>query len=252
MIIGAMASVFVFFFDDQVVIPTLKMKNEMARKLKHQALTDSLNDIVIKTNGGKRIYAVDYYDYDNLVLNGVNIIERDDDGNFVCRIVSPQAAWHDGYWVFSNPYLYQKNADRVDLLEMPPSTDYRENPDTFRRKAINPADLPAKEAGLLVQDLKDAGLPFIEAQAEYYHRYSFSTVSFIVIILSISMGGRFKKNILLMSLLTSLIITVVFYVLEMMTMMLGRMGYIPPALGAWFPVGFFIAIGTVLVRYSKT
>jgi lipopolysaccharide export system permease protein len=125
-------------------------------------------------------------------------------------------------------------------------------PDTFRRSAVKAEELPAMEEKLLIQDLKTAGLPFIEAQADFYHRFSFSTVSLIVMILSISMGGRFRKNILLMSLLASLSAAVVFYVMEMITMMMAKLGYIPTIIGAWFPVVIFIAIGLWLVKGAKT
>jgi lipopolysaccharide export system permease protein len=113
-------------------------------------------------------------------------------------------------------------------------------------------DLQVGEAGLLVQDLKAAGLPFIAAQAEFYHRYSFCTVSLVVMVLSISMGGRFRKNILLMSLLTSLCSAVLFYVSEMITMMMARLAYIPALVGAWFPVFLFIILGLLLLRNAKT
>ncbi|GHV90280.1 hypothetical protein AGMMS50268_07830 [Spirochaetia bacterium] len=43
----------------------------------------------------------------------------------------------------------------------------------------------------------------------------FAFTSFVVMILSISMGGRFRKNILLMSLLASLCVAVFFYVMEL-------------------------------------
>jgi lipopolysaccharide export system permease protein len=57
---------------------------------------------------------------------------------------------------------------------------------------------------------------------------------------------------MLMSLLTSLGSAVVFYVIEMITMMMGRLGYIPPAVGAWFPVIVFITLGLLMVRGAKT
>jgi lipopolysaccharide export system permease protein len=66
------------------------------------------------------------------------------------------------------------------------------------------------------------------------------------------MGGRFKKNILLMSLLSSLGSAVVFYVTEMITMMMAKLGYIPPIVGAWFPVVLFVAVGVFLLRSAKT
>jgi lipopolysaccharide export system permease protein len=74
----------------------------------------------------------------------------------------------------------------------------------------------------------------------------------IVMILSISMGGRFKKNILLMSLLSSLSSAVIFYVMEMITMMMAKLAYIPVIVGAWFPVLVFILIGLLLLKGAKT
>jgi lipopolysaccharide export system permease protein len=104
----------------------------------------------------------------------------------------------------------------------------------------------------LIKDLQQAGLPYISAQADYYHRFSFSAVSFIVMILSISTGGRFRKNIMLMSLLTSLSAAVVFYIMEMLSMMMAQFGYIKPLIGAWFPVAFFSLLGLTLVVHAKT
>ena len=120
------------------------------------------------------------------------------------------------------------------------------------RNAVKAEELPVKQERLLVEDLKAAGLPYIEAQADFYHRFSFATVSLIVMILSISMGGRFRKNIMLMSLLGSLSAAVVFYVIEMITMMMAKLGYIPTIVGAWFPVVVFIIIGLWLVKGAKT
>jgi len=105
---------------------------------------------------------------------------------------------------------------------------------------------------LLINDLKAAGLPYLKAQADYFHRFSYSTVPFIVMVLSISMGSKFKKNILLMSLFASLSAAVVFYVIEMLSMMMAREGSIPTLVGAWFPVVVFIAIGLLLLIWTKT
>jgi lipopolysaccharide export system permease protein len=40
--------------------------------------------------------------------------------------------------------------------------------------------------------------------------------------------------------------------MEMITMMMARLGYIPPLAGAWFPVGTFIVIGVLLLGGAKT
>jgi lipopolysaccharide export system permease protein len=250
--IGLAATIFSFYFDDLVVIPTLKVKNDLSRVLLHQRRAENNSDIVIKTRNGELIYSVDYYDYRTYTLNGISIIEHDNRGGFISLVRSPRAIWSGEYWIFNNAVIYQWENDLLRVQPLSATNVYRENPDTFRRNAVNVEELPARDAALLVEDLKYAGLPFIDAMADYYHRFSFPAASLVVMILSISMGGRFKKNILLMSLLASLAAAVVFYIMEMITMMMARLGYIPPVLGAWFPVGSFIVIGLLLLRSAKT
>ena len=63
---------------------------------------------------------------------------------------------------------------------------------------------------------------------------------------------KFKKNILLMSLLLSLSIAVSFYVTQMVTMILAKWEYISPLAGAWLPVLIFTAGSIVILRYART
>jgi lipopolysaccharide export system permease protein len=252
LVIGFFMSFFAFLFEDNIVIPTYKMKTTLTRTLKNLQVEEKHSDIVIKSQGGNRIYSVDFYDYQNLILNGVSVIEKDDNGGFLSQIRAHSARWFEGHWVFSNAVIYSWNDEVIRVDTLMPSNKYDEDPEMFRRSSINPADLSAKDAAALARDLREAGLPYTAALADVYHRYSFSAVSFIVVILSISLASHFRKNILMMSLLVSILSAVSFYVVEMVTMMLGRLGYIPPFLGAWFPVFLFIVIGAVLVRYAKT
>jgi lipopolysaccharide export system permease protein len=250
--IGLLASVFSFFFEDILVVPTLKMKNDLSRTLLHQQRQENNSDIVIKAKNGQLIYSVDYYDYEGMILNGISIIEEDERGNFLSLVRAPRADWAEDHWALSNAVIYEWREGLLRSRPLEESKAYREHPGTFRRHSVEAKDLPAREADLLVKDLRAAGLPFMEALAEYYHRFSFAAASFVVMILSISMGGRFRKNILLMSLLASLVAAVIFYVMEMISMMMAKLGYIPPLAGAWFPVGVFILLGILLLRNAKT
>jgi lipopolysaccharide export system permease protein len=251
--VGFLASVFAFFFEDQVVVPTFRVKNDLSRLYLHQQRTENNSDIVIKARNGEVIYSVDYYDSRSDTLHGLSIVEQTGAGAFVALIRSPEARWNGENWELSNPLVYRWENGLLRAQQPLEGMDvYREHPDTFRRNAVAVEDLQVKEAGLLVEDLRAAGLPFIGALAEFYHRYSFCTVSLVVMVLSISMGGRFRKNILLMSLLTSLGAAVLFYVSEMITMMMAKLGYIPPLMGAWFPVFMFIVVGVLLLRSAKT
>jgi lipopolysaccharide export system permease protein len=251
-VIGLGASIFAFFFEDRIVIPTFKAKNDLGSTLLRQSRREKDSDIVIKAKNGRLIYSIDYYDHRTMMLNGIIIVEQSETGNFLSVIRAPKAAWNGTYWEFSNPLIYEWEGDMLLIKPLPSTDEYRESPDTFRRSAVNVEDLSVKEAAFMVEDLKRAGLPITNVLADYYHRYSFSSVSFVVMLLSISMGGRFRKNILLMSFTASLGSAVVFYVTEMITMMMARLGYIPPVVGAWFPVGLFVVIGGIFLRSAKT
>jgi len=252
LIVGLVVSVFSFFFDDYIVIPTLKTKNDLTRQALNLHVVENDSDIVIKTRNGLLTYSIDYYDNNRKTLNGVNIIEMDENGRFVSQIRALSAEWRDTHWEFRNALIYRYEGDILRVRPLVNNTSYNEHPDSFRRRAVNISELTAGEAKLLVDDLQQMGLPFLNAQANYYHRFSFASTSFIVMFLSLSMGTRFKKNILLMSLFTSLAAAVVFYVTEMLTMTMAGLNYIQPAIGAWFPVVLFIFIGIILLRSAKT
>jgi len=249
---GIVISVLSFFFDDAVVIPTLKKKNEFSRIALKRHITPNDSDIVIKAKNGTVVYSVDFYDHDRKVINGVSIIETDRDGFFISQIRASSAVWKETYWEFNNAVIYQYEGNLLKIKPLHETVEYDEHPDIFRRSSVVFEDLPAGQARMLVNDLRDAGLPFYKAQADYFHRFSFSATSFIVMILSVSMGGRFKKNILLMSLFTSLAVAVVFYITEMLSMTMAGLNIIHPFIGAWFPVFLFIAIGVLLLRNAKT
>ena len=250
--IGLAASLFSFFFDDIVVIPTLKMKNNLSRTLLHEQRPENRSDIVIKARNGKLIYAVDYFDNTAQILNGISIIEQDENGRLVSLVRAPRASWAGDHWELVNSVIYEWENGFLRYRNLESTDTYREEPDTFRRNMVNVEELNFRDARLLVRDLKIAGLPFVNALSDYHHRFSFASVSFVVIILSISMGGRFRKNILLMSLLSSLVAAVIFYVMEMISMMMAQLGYVPAPAGAWFPVVIFIIAGLLLLRTAKT
>jgi len=251
-IIGFLASIFSFFFDDNLVIPTLRVKNELSRHFLNPTTAENNSDIVIKARNGLLIYSIDYYDYTAKVLNGINIVEQDSSGNFISLIRAQRATWTGEYWEFINPMIYYWEEGFLRARLLPPTDAYHEEPDIFRRNAVKAEELPVMQEKLLIKDLKAAGLPYMEAQTDYYHRFSYPMVSFIVMLLSIPMGGKFKKNILLMSLFVSLSAAVVFYVIEMLSMLMAKQGYIPTLVGAWFPVVVFIAIGLLFLIWAKT
>ena len=75
---------------------------------------------------------------------------------------------------------------------------------------------------------------------------------FIVVFLAVGLSGKTRKNVLIISLALSVIAVVLFYVLQMITMLMAKFGAIPPVFGAWFPVVFFVFASSILLKYART
>lgn len=251
-LLGFLLSIGSFFFEDTVVLSTLKDKKALTRTLLHQQATASNSDVVVKTEEGRLLYVVDFYNDNEKSLNGLIIIERDQAGNLISIIRSRKALWTGSEWSLENPILYHWDQDLFAASMVPEDIHFHEIPETFRRSAVDIEELPASQASLYINDLKKAGLPFVAALTDLYRRYAFSVTPLVVILLSLSLGGFFKKNILLMSLLSSLISAVIYYVAQMLSTMLAKLSYIPPLAGAWAPVFIFIIIATIMIRFART
>jgi lipopolysaccharide export system permease protein len=138
---------------------------------------------------------------------------------------------------------------KVDVYESPLLV---EPPDTFRRLSRNIEEMNRTESRRYVALIRRAGLPFRESLTDYYRKYSFACTPLIVAFIASSLGSTFRKNILLMSLLASLVISVAFYVSQMVTAILSKNGFIPPLAGAWSPFTLFLALGFMLFRTART
>ena len=75
---------------------------------------------------------------------------------------------------------------------------------------------------------------------------------FIVTLIAVSIGGAFKKNIMLMCLLVSIGISVTFFVFQLVTDAFAKSGIFPPVVGAFFPIIVFLIIGIYLVKQART
>lgn len=254
LILGAVLSIGGYFFEERVVIDTFKQKNELNRELLNQKVSESNTNITAISDNGKVIYNVGYYNDSNMTLSKILVLIRDENGELQSRIDADSAEWEGDHWRINNPRIFQRsNGDffenRPDLLT---EIVLSEPPSTFRKTTRNVEEMNSKDAREWIKNLQRSGLPYKGALAEYYQRYSFALTPFIVSIIASSLGGRFKKNVLLMSLLISLIFSVVYYVLQMILVLMAKLGYVPPLAGTLIPIVFFLLIGIGLFKQART
>jgi lipopolysaccharide export system permease protein len=254
--IGLLLSLGDFWFEEQVVIDSFKTKNEMSRELLNVTVSFSNTNVTIMSDDAKMIYKADYFNDNTITLTGLTILERDDEGSFLRRIDAGWANWKDGLWEIHQCTIYTLDKAKTEVTDRYEDVYTQENintpPETFKRTSRNIEEMKMEEARNWINSLKKSGLPYKGALTEYYKRFAFAMTPFIVALLSSAVGGRFKKNVLLMSLLMSLVLSVVYYVTQMLTIIFAKLGYISPIIGAWGASFLFIIAAFVLFKTART
>jgi lipopolysaccharide export system permease protein len=244
-----------FFFSDGIVLRTIKGKNELSRTLTGQRDSKSNPDVAVISRDGAVIYRARFFDDASQSLSGVTVVERDPSGAPVARTEAAIARWEGGRWVFGTVRRFERRDDG-SWTELSfgswTSKELDEGPDAFRSQNRDLAEMSSSELGVYVRFLERAGLPYQGALAERHKRFSFAFTPLIVVLLAGASGGRFRKNVLLASLLTSLVAATLYYVAQMITMLLAKTGSIDPRAGAWSPLIVFAAMGILLFKTART
>ncbi len=251
-IFGIALSVFSFVFEDLVVLQTLYAKEQLSARLTDQELRVQQSDIIVKADSGRRVYSVGYINLNEKTISRVTVVDRDDQGNFLFMLKSTKGRWNGQFWEFENPHCFLWREGQLANTDLDDFSSYREIPESFVRSAKEVEQLSARQAKAFIAELRSSGARYQPALADYYRRFAFSATPLVVIALSMSMGGRFRKNVLLLSLLSSLMSAVLYYVIQMVSMMLAKLAYIPAVVGAWFPSAFFILLAFILLTRVRT
>ena len=244
-----------FFFDDNVVVPTYAKKQELQKQVFHREQSLNNDRIVIMSEEGNIIYKADFYDDKQGRIYGIYVVFRNEDKSLDTVVRADSALWKDDHWILNGGYEYKAKDKGLTLM---PSVEDKylsrliEPPETFRNNTVNVEEVNTKEARAYIAHLQKAGLPSGEASSLYYKKFSFPFIVFIVVFLAIGLSGKTQKNVLLVSLALSVSAVVLFYVLQMVTMLMAKFGNIPPFFGAWFPVFAFTIVSVALLKYART
>ncbi len=187
------------------------------------------------------IHALDYFD-ENRTLYNITLIEKDLNGKFIRRINSKNALWNESEsdWILKDVYIYTPSEKREDTLiehlDEYETDKFNLDPELFRNISgdISKMSLPLAKSYLnRIKKLNRS--QYASLGTEYYKRLLSCFTPFVMIIIACSMNYRFKKNILFFSLLCSVCTAVVYYVIQMITLMLSDQGLIHPSLGMVIP-----------------
>jgi len=255
---GFIISVLTFIFHENIVTNTFHKKNELTARLLRTEIKYNNDNITVMNSSREIIYNADFYNDTTETLTNLMLLDRTENRSTPTRIDCKQAVWDavNNRWILIDcrKYFFNQNEKiyNLETIKRIEDSKYDLKPSTFRKVVNNIEEMNVNDAVEWIDNLKKAGISYRIQLIEYYKRFSFPLTSLIVAIIASSVGGSFRKNILIMSLLTSLLLAAGYYIMQMVLGLLARLGYIPPLAGAWGAFIFFFFLSIVLLRYAKT
>lgn len=247
-------SIGMFFFDDKVVVQTYSRKTSEQERVLQKEKSLNNDKIVVLSENGNLVYKAEFYDDEDKRLDDLYVVMRNSDNTLNCVIRSDAAHWQNEKWFLTNgvQYTLEEGTMKAGGVLAENLERLTEAPETFQNNVISVETVDTKAARVYIDHLLKAGLPAAEQQSIYYKKFAFPFVVFIVVFLSIGLSGKTRKNVMLISLASCISASVLFYVTQMITMLLAKFEYISPFAGAWFPVFLFIIIAAIVLRYART
>ena len=255
---GVLLSGALFLFEDAVAIDTLRRKNQLHRTALDIRLQLDNFDVTITSADRRVVYRAGSYDDERAELSQVLVIERDPDGGVAMRLDAERARWDGSRWLFENVRRFswrEGTAARVmaeEHRERYSAPQFAEGPAAFRRANREVNEMRYRDALAWVDTLRRAGRDYRAALTKSYGKISFAATPLAVTLIAAAVGGVMRRNILLMSMLLALGISVVFYVLRLAGEILAQNGVLSPEVGAFGAVLLFLLTGATLLQVART
>ena len=256
LIVSLLMAYGLFHFENRFVVQTYEQKTTLQDALLQKTKNENNSNVIVLSENGRIVYSASRYFESQKRLLNCYFIFRGEDRALEAIIYSLQATWNEEeeHWDLEMPKQYSYVDDTIKITPCSEEliSQLTESYEIFRKTNVNVQSVTAEEAKVYINHLKKAGLPYNEELSEYYKKFAFPFIVFIVVFLSIGLTGKTRKNVLLISLASCIAASVLFYVSMMVTMVLAKHGYISAFAGAWSPVIFFTIISIVLLRFART
>jgi len=246
MVFGLVISAIVFWVGDKYVPQALtlnqKLKYDMADKSKKERDAARQKDPVVNLAmyGTKnRLIFVNKFLPQTSTMEGIIILEQDQQQNIIRKIVANKGVYKDGGWVFYQCITY--NFDKSGQVKGEPEyfdeelVSIPETPTEFLSQKQSPELMTISQLNDYIWKLSKSGATTVvrRLKVDLYQRYFSPLLSFMIVLLGIPFSLRMKKRATgLSSIGISILLGFFYYVLNAVCIAFGKSGILPPILSA--------------------
>ncbi len=207
-------------------------------------------DIVLQSyDGSYVIYASNYWDYSKKISD-ITILVFDESGEPIEKIEAASGTYNGKYWDFKDVKRAVLDFDTLNVeleyLSAYSNPDINLESSLFRNNSNDIKSMPLQNAYDYLKKIKIVNKEqYQKVATDFYNRIVSNLYPLILVLISISTVFTWRKSVLVLSILASLIIAVIYFVVEMVSIIFAKQAVITPLLGSLTP----IVVTLLLVRF---
>jgi len=243
-IFGFILSLFIFWVNDRFIPSSLTFTQNMKSRIedgdskpqeKKAEAIENLSVYGLKN----RLFFVNKFTVNTNTMEGITILEHDEQQNMIKKIVASKGIYKDGLWRFYNAitYDFDKNGQikqepqymEEEIMPIP------EAPHDFLNQRQRPEFMTIAQLDDYIWKLSKSGAITItrNLKVDLYQRFSSPFMSLFIILLGIPFSLMMRRRATgLSSVGFSIIVGFLYYVLNAVSIALGKAGILTPILAA--------------------
>ncbi len=249
LILGVLLSMLQFGFSERIQIPASRSRAIAEDQLFGLRSTYDNRNITLRDPYEGYIVHAKQYNDEQKRLAQVLLAILNEDGSLQARVDAAWAFWEEDHqiWRLERARIQRIEKDAMIVHNQEEKVMYIPNftldPGFFRNMAqdINTMDLfLASDYLKQIKLLNPSDYPAMAT--DFAKRILDSLNPLILLFISCAISYKYKKNILLFSIITSLAIAVIYYVVQMVTLIMAKQGVIAPYWGMVIPMIVIVCI----------
>ncbi len=241
-IFGLIVSTFVFWVNDRFVPSSMSLTERIKTQMESGTKKAKEKEREIITNlsmyGLKnRLFFVNKFSLATNTMENIIILEHDEKQNITKKIVANKGVYRDGLWRFYQSVTY--NFDENVQVKGEPQyleeeiMDISETPHDFLKQMLRPDFMNISQLDDYIWRLSKSGATTAirNLKVDLYQRFAFPLTSIMIILLGIPFSVIMKRRATgLSSVGLSIMVGFLYYVLNAISIALGKTGMLMPAL----------------------
>jgi len=241
---GLMVSLFIFWMSDRLLPQALslnqKIKIQMEEgKSKAKEVKPGVINNLTMYGLKNRLFYISKFSPATNTMEGITILEHDEEQNVTKKIVADKGVYQDNHWVFyrSITYIFEPNGQ---ITQEPQYQEegvvyLPETPRDFVNQRERPDFMSINQLDEYLWRLSKSGAPTVinKLKVDYYQRFTSPFTSVIIILLGIPFALIIRKRAAgLSSVGISILVGFFYYILDAVSVALGKGGLLPPIIAA--------------------